>query len=72
MKLECGPMPNVMAALSNIGGALCSTPQSFADAQYYSATGGHRQCYRKIGHICLPISAPPTALLTVVVLTTRS
>jgi len=27
-------MPNVMAALPNIGGALCSTPQSFADAQY--------------------------------------
>jgi len=25
-KLECGPMPNVMAALPNIGGALCSTP----------------------------------------------
>jgi len=25
-------MPNVMAALPNIGGALCSTPQSFADA----------------------------------------
>jgi len=24
----------VMAALPNIGGALCSTPQSFADAQY--------------------------------------
>ena len=21
--LECGPMPNVMAALTNIGGALC-------------------------------------------------
>jgi len=28
--LECGPMPNVMAALPNIGGALCSTPQSVA------------------------------------------
>jgi len=27
--LECGPMPNVMAALPNIGGALCSTPQSW-------------------------------------------
>ena len=27
VKLECGPMPNVMAALPNIGGALCSTPQ---------------------------------------------
>jgi len=27
-------MPNVMAALPNIGGAVCSTPQSFADAHY--------------------------------------
>jgi len=33
-KLECGPMPNVIVALPNIGGALCSTPQNFADAQY--------------------------------------
>ena len=31
-KLECGPMPNVMAAMPNIGGAVCSTPQSLADA----------------------------------------
>jgi len=29
------PMPNVTAALPNIGGALCSTPQSLADAHYY-------------------------------------
>jgi len=36
-ELECGPMPNVMAALPNIGGALCSTPQSLTDAQYRSA-----------------------------------
>ena len=36
LQLECGPMANVMAALSNIGGALCSTPQSFADAHYWS------------------------------------
>jgi len=33
-RLECGPMPSVMAALPNIGGALCSTLQSLADAQY--------------------------------------
>jgi len=33
-KLECRPMPSVMAALPNIGGAVYSTPQSFADAQY--------------------------------------
>ena len=30
-------MPKVMAALANIGGAVCSTPQSLADAHYYSA-----------------------------------
>jgi len=36
-KLECGPMPNVMATLPNIGGAICSTPQSLADAHYLSA-----------------------------------
>jgi len=28
--LECGPMPNVMVVLPNIGGALCSTTQSLA------------------------------------------
>ena len=30
--LEYGPIPNVMVALPNIGGALCSMPQSLADA----------------------------------------
>jgi len=30
-------MPNVMAILPNIGGAVCSTPQSLADAHYWSA-----------------------------------
>ena len=33
-QLECGTMPNVIAALSNIGGALCSTVQSLADSHY--------------------------------------
>jgi len=28
-------MPNVMVALPNTGGALCSTPQRLADAHYY-------------------------------------
>jgi len=37
LKLECGQMPNVMVALPNTGGALCSTPQSLADAHYWSA-----------------------------------
>ena len=30
-------MNNVMATLLNTGGALCSTPQSLADAQYWTA-----------------------------------
>jgi len=30
-------MPNVMVALPNTGGALCSTLQSLADAHYWSA-----------------------------------
>jgi len=34
IQLECGPMPNLMVALPNTGGALCSTPQSLADAHY--------------------------------------
>jgi len=34
IELECGPMPNVMAALPNIGGALYSAPQRLADAHY--------------------------------------
>ena len=29
---KCGQMPNVMAALTNTGGAVCSMPQSLADA----------------------------------------
>jgi len=29
-------MPNVMVTLPNIGGALCSTPQSLADAHSWS------------------------------------
>ena len=36
-KLECGPIPNVMVALPNIGGALCSVQQSLADSHYLTA-----------------------------------
>jgi len=36
-------MPNVMAALPNIGGALCSTQQSLADTQYWNAVQLRRQ-----------------------------
>jgi len=31
---NAGPMPNVISTLPNIGGVLCSTAQSLADAHY--------------------------------------
>jgi len=37
IKPECGPMPNLMVALPNIGGTLCSTPQSLANTHYLIA-----------------------------------
>jgi len=37
IKLEMWANDDMMATLPNIGGALCSTPQSLADAHYYSA-----------------------------------
>ena len=37
-ELECGSMPNLVAALPSVGGgALCSTPQNLADGHYSSA-----------------------------------
>jgi len=36
-------MPNVMAALPNIGGALSSTPQSLADAECRAVTLPRRE-----------------------------
>ena len=48
-------MSNVMAALLNIGGALCSTPQSFADAQYWSAV---QQCCKDTKPVEICCGAP--------------
>ena len=42
-------MPNLMVALPNIGGALCSTPQSLADAYYYTVS-------QKTSHLWLAIT----------------
>jgi len=41
-------MPNMMVALPNIGGALCSTPQTLADAHYY--TVNHKKTWHFIFH----------------------
>jgi len=51
----------VMAALPNIGGALCSTPQSLADTDYHSAV---QQCCQEVKpvEICWGTPNLPTDL----------
>ena len=50
-------MPNVMAALSSIDGALCSTPQSVADAHCHSQDA-------KAVEICWGAPNSPTDLIS--------
>jgi len=50
-------MPNMLAALSNIGGALCSTPQSLADAHYWSAVTRNQLKFARVSQTPEPISA---------------
>jgi len=42
-------MPNVMAAMPNIGGALCSMLQSLADAQHCSDAAKTRNPFKFAG-----------------------
>ena len=56
-------MPNVMAALPNIDGALCSTPQSLADAHCWSRPTVHERCQdAKPVEICWGAPNSPTVL----------
>jgi len=54
-------MPNVMAALPNIGGALCSTPQSLADAYCLSTVQKRCQDAKPV-EMCWGASNSPTDL----------
>jgi len=52
LKLECGPMPNLMAAQPNTGGALCEScvipflvPRRLADARWCSAVQSDGQFF---------------------------
>jgi len=54
-------MPNVMAALPNVGGALCSTPQTLADAHYSSAVQWRYQDANLV-EICWGAPNAPTDL----------
>ena len=63
-------MPNVMVALQNIGGALCSTPQSLADAHYYmpcsnAAKTRNQLKFAGVPRTCKPISAASRPKFTI-------
>jgi len=49
-------MPNVMPALPDIRGALCSTPQSLADTHYYTVFQKQEGQHPLTGQCVPPIS----------------
>jgi len=53
-------MPNVMVALPNIGGALCSTPQSLADAHYLTAVPNAAETRKPLKLAGVPQTTGPT------------
>ena len=63
-KLECGPMPNVMVALSNIGAALCSTPQSLADAYYWMPCSNAAKTRNQLKFAGVPQTGQPISAVS--------
>jgi len=52
-------MPNVMAALPNVCGALCSMPQSLADAHYYRACSNDAKTQYQLKFAGVPQNTGP-------------
>jgi len=57
-------MPNVMVALPNIGGALCSTPQSPADAQYYMQCSNAAKTRNQLKFAGVPQTGQPISAVS--------
>ena len=58
-ELLCGPMLNLMVALPNIGGALCSTPQSLADAHYQMPCSNAAKTQNPLKYVGVPQTPEP-------------
>jgi len=59
-KLECGPMPNVMASLPNIGGALCESsviPCLVRRRKVWLTPAAGLQCIRSLWVLLLYLEA---------------
>ena len=57
-------MPNVMVALPNIGGALCSTPQSLADAHYLMPCSNATKTGNQLKFAWLPQMVEPISAVS--------
>jgi len=57
-------MSNVMAALPNIGGAICSTPQSLVDAQYLSACSNAAKTRNQLEFAGVPQTPEPISAVS--------
>jgi len=57
-------MPNVMVALPNIGGALCSTPQSLADAHYYVPCSNAAKMRKQLKFAWVPQMVEPISAVS--------
>ena len=62
--LECGPMPNLMVALPNIGGALCSTPQSLANAHYQMPCSNAAKMQNPLKFVGVPQTPEPISAVS--------
>ena len=54
-------MPNVMVALPNIGVALCSTPQSLADAHYSMPCSNAAKTRKQLKFVGVPQTTGPVS-----------
>ena len=57
-------MPNLMAALPNIGGALCSTPQSLADAHYEMPCSNAAKTQNPLKFVGVPQTPEPISAVS--------
>ena len=57
-------MPNLMVALPNVGGALCSMPQSFADAHYYMPCSNAAKTQNLLKFVWVPQTPEPISTVS--------
>ena len=57
-------MPNLMIALPNIGGALCSMPQSLDDAHYYVPCSNAAKTQNPLKFVGVPQTPEPISAVS--------